>query len=207
MLGEMAFHHQIPHELAFQAFTDQPEISVSGGGGGGGSGAPTWLNNAVFRQLNFLHLQDESESRDDKVLLPPAGKTGTGGDRRTRGESGCGGEEEEDDDDEAGDEEELVEGEAARYKADILRHPLYEQLLSAHVSCLRIATPVDQLPKIDAQLAQSQRVVAKYSAIGINSGVQVVDEKDLDQFMVCFSYLYHLVSKVRLFLFGWLLSV
>ncbi|KAJ7957475.1 Homeobox protein knotted-1-like [Quillaja saponaria] len=65
------------------------------------------------------------------------------------------------------------------YKADILGHPLYEQLLSAHVSCLRIATPVDQLPRIDAQLAQSQRVVDKYSVHGNG----VVDEKELDQFM------------------------
>ncbi|EYU34921.1 hypothetical protein MIMGU_mgv11b016217mg [Erythranthe guttata] len=47
--------------------------------------------------------------------------------------------------------------EREKYKADILSHPLYEQLLSAHVSCLRIATPVDQLPRIDAQLAQSQQ--------------------------------------------------
>ncbi|KAH1217039.1 Homeobox protein knotted-1-like 3 [Glycine max] len=66
------------------------------------------------------------------------------------------------------------------YKADILGHPLYDQLLSAHVSCLRIATPVDQLPRIDAQLQQSQRVVEKYSALAHNG---VVDEKELDQFM------------------------
>ncbi|KAF7806485.1 homeobox protein knotted-1-like LET12 isoform X2 [Senna tora] len=67
----------------------------------------------------------------------------------------------------------------AEYKADILGHPLYEQLLSAHVSCLRIATPVDQLPRIDAQLQQSQRVLEKYSGLGNG----VVDEKELDQFM------------------------
>ncbi|KAF3453024.1 hypothetical protein FNV43_RR03457 [Rhamnella rubrinervis] len=176
----MAFDHEIPHEMAFQAFTDQPEISVNGNGG---SGAPTWLNNAVFRQQNFLHLQPESESRNDELLMAPASKTCSVSDRRSYRESGCG--REEVDGDEEGDEEdeELVESQAARYKAGIVRHPLYEQLLSTHVSCLRIATPVDQLPKIDAQLAQSQRVVAKYSAIGINSGVQVVDEKDLDQFM------------------------
>ncbi|KAJ4827244.1 hypothetical protein Tsubulata_015206, partial [Turnera subulata] len=68
----------------------------------------------------------------------------------------------------------------ARYKAEILAHPLYDQLLSAHVACLRIATPVDQLPRIDAQLAQSQHVVAKYSALG--QGL-VPDDKELDQFM------------------------
>lgn len=72
----------------------------------------------------------------------------------------------------------------ARSKADILLHPLYDQLLSAHVACLRIATPVDQLPRIDAQLAQSQQVVAKYSALGSQQGL-VPDDKELDQFMVC----------------------
>lgn len=72
----------------------------------------------------------------------------------------------------------------ARYKADILSHPLYEQLLSAHVACLRIATPVDQLPRIDAQLAQSQHVVDKYSALGGGGQGLVGDDKELDQFMV-----------------------
>ncbi|KAL1556809.1 homeobox protein knotted-1-like 3 [Salvia divinorum] len=65
-----------------------------------------------------------------------------------------------------------------RYKAEILSYPLYEQLLAAHVACLRIATPVDQLPRIDAQLAQSQQVVDKYSTVGHGA-----DDKELDQFM------------------------
>ncbi|KAH7511025.1 hypothetical protein JRO89_XSUnG0225500 [Xanthoceras sorbifolium] len=76
----------------------------------------------------------------------------------------------------------VVNWQNARYKAEILTHPLYEQLLSAHVACLRIATPVDQLPRIDAQLAQSQHVVAKYSALGGGQGL-VDDGKELDQFM------------------------
>ncbi|XP_039057254.1 homeobox protein knotted-1-like 3 isoform X1 [Hibiscus syriacus] len=71
----------------------------------------------------------------------------------------------------------------ARCKAEILAHPLYEQLLSAHVSCLRIATPVDQLPRIDAQLAQSQHVVDKYSALGGGAQSLVAGDKELDQFM------------------------
>ncbi|OMO61609.1 hypothetical protein CCACVL1_23376 [Corchorus capsularis] len=71
----------------------------------------------------------------------------------------------------------------ARHKAEILAHPLYEQLLSAHVACLRIATPVDQLPRIDAQLAQSQHVVAKYSTLGGGTQGLVGDDKELDQFM------------------------
>ncbi|CAK9146460.1 unnamed protein product [Ilex paraguariensis] len=75
----------------------------------------------------------------------------------------------------------VVNWQNARCKAEILVHPLYEQLLSAHVACLRIATPVDQLPRIDAQLAQSQHVVAKYSALGHGN---LGDDKELDQFMV-----------------------
>nr|GMD25966.1 homeobox protein knotted-1-like LET12 isoform X1 [Ipomoea batatas] len=67
-------------------------------------------------------------------------------------------------------------------KAELLNHPLYDQLLSAHVSCLRIATPVDQLPRIDAQLAQSQNVVAKYSSL-LAHPQPPLDDKDLDQFM------------------------
>ncbi|XP_020209467.1 homeobox protein knotted-1-like 3, partial [Cajanus cajan] len=80
-----------------------------------------------------------------------------------------------------GDGGEAVNWEIGRWKAEILAHPLYEQLLSAHVACLRIATPVDQLPRIDAQLAQSQNVVAKYSAFGHNN--IVAEDKELDQFM------------------------
>ncbi|KAL1553742.1 Homeobox protein knotted-1-like let12 [Salvia divinorum] len=71
--------------------------------------------------------------------------------------------------------------EREKCKADILTHPLYDQLLSAHVSCLRIATPVDQLPRIDAQLALSQQVVAKYSVLGHSQ--HPLDDKDLDNFM------------------------
>lgn len=69
--------------------------------------------------------------------------------------------------------------ELREYKAEILGHPLYDQLLSAHVSCLRIATPVDQLPRIDAQLQQAQRVLQKYSSVGIGN----MDPKELDHFM------------------------
>ncbi|GAB2233549.1 hypothetical protein Droror1_Dr00002775 [Drosera rotundifolia] len=67
----------------------------------------------------------------------------------------------------------------AKMKAEILQHPLYEQLLSAHVACLRIATPVDQLQRIDAQLERSGSVVARY---GEAVGEGTVDE-ELNQFM------------------------
>ncbi|KAG6427768.1 hypothetical protein SASPL_112015 [Salvia splendens] len=67
--------------------------------------------------------------------------------------------------------------EKERCKADILSHPVYEQLLSAHVACLRIATPVDQLHKIDAQLAHSHQIAAKYSLL------PPLHHKDLHPFM------------------------
>ncbi|KAJ8526860.1 hypothetical protein K7X08_029337 [Anisodus acutangulus] len=49
-------------------------------------------------------------------------------------------------------------------KGDIATHPLYEQLLSAHVACLRVATPIDQLPLIDAQLSQSHHLLRSYAS-------------------------------------------
>ncbi|KAE9604535.1 putative transcription factor Homeodomain-TALE-KNOX family [Lupinus albus] len=167
----MAFHHNdhAPHEINFQSYADEQRqltqnrdmqrlLPFSAGVSGGEPS--TWLNNAASnRQQNFLHLQPDSSAQNDDVR----GMIGKNMDRNHRTESNN-----------MMESEELME-----YKADILRHPLYEQMLSEHVSCLRIATPVDQLPRIDAQLQQSQRVVEKYSGLGNG----VVDEKELDQFM------------------------
>ncbi|KAM0024207.1 putative transcription factor Homeodomain-TALE-KNOX family [Helianthus debilis subsp. tardiflorus] len=47
-------------------------------------------------------------------------------------------------------------------KMEIANHPLYQHLLSAHVGCLRVATPIDQLPLIDAQLSQAHHVLLRY---------------------------------------------
>lgn len=124
---------------------------------------------SILRPQNFLRLDSESNAHNDDA---GAGAFNTD-------DGGGGGEEEMVEDDDGGGDYE-----SARHKAEILSHPLYEQLLNAHVSCLKIATPVDQLPRIDAQLTQSQRVVAKYSVLG-NGGV--VDGKELDQFMVIVS--------------------
>lgn len=68
----------------------------------------------------------------------------------------------------------------AKCKAEIVGHPMYPQLLEGHVACLRVATPVDQLPKIDAQLARSQDVLAKYSS----SPAAGAAHHELDHFMV-----------------------
>ncbi|KAF2317107.1 hypothetical protein GH714_011817 [Hevea brasiliensis] len=121
------------------------------------SAGPAWLSNAVLRLNDDVLGRNQSEK----------------GDHNNNNNGG---------------EDELIDGgvgggdnwERAKCKAEILGHPLYEQLLAAHVACLRIATPVDQLARIDTQLAQSQEVVAKYSVLGNG---QVVDQKELDQFM------------------------
>ncbi|KAK1374777.1 homeobox protein HD1 [Heracleum sosnowskyi] len=51
-----------------------------------------------------------------------------------------------------------------RMKVEIATHPLYDQLLSAHVACLRVATPIDQLPLIDAQLSHSHHLLRSYAS-------------------------------------------
>ncbi|CAO2819988.1 unnamed protein product [Amaranthus hypochondriacus] len=59
--------------------------------------------------------------------------------------------------------------EQRQIKAEIATHPLYEQLLAAHVSCLKVATPIDQLPLIDAQLSQSHNLLRSYASQHNNS--------------------------------------
>ncbi|XVE98477.1 hypothetical protein REPUB_Repub03eG0109800 [Reevesia pubescens] len=71
--------------------------------------------------------------------------------------------------------------ERAKCKAEIMGHPMYDHLLEAHVACLRVATPVDQLAKIDAQLARSQEFLAKYSSADASSAGAA--EEELDHFM------------------------
>ena len=201
----MAFHD---HEMSFESFTDhhhhhhhqqhhhqhQQQQRLSGAvvdvsSGGGGSGAPTWLSNAILRQQSSNNNNNNSSSsvlhdgNDDVHAGSTNHRGGGGGGDRNRTES------------EDCEREERWEWESAKHKGDIVTHPLYEQLLSAHVACLRIATPVDQLPKIDAQLEQSQRVVAKYSVLGNGA----VDQKELDQFMVSSVFL-SVICLVTLFL-------
>ncbi|KAF8032943.1 hypothetical protein BT93_D1739 [Corymbia citriodora subsp. variegata] len=72
-------------------------------------------------------------------------------------------------------------------KAEIANHPMYEQLLSAHVACLRVATPIDQLPLIDAQLAQSHHLLRSYAASSVqqhgHNGLSPHDRQELDNFL------------------------
>ncbi|KAH6819763.1 homeobox protein knotted-1-like 3 [Perilla frutescens var. hirtella] len=160
---------------------------------------PTWLNSAILRQpnhfdANFLNLHTNSGSSSPAAAsnnpwlsgdsMIAAAISHESADfhnhnsnvsdtlRSELPESGGGG---------------VVNWQNGRYKAEILSHPLYEQLLSAHVACLRIATPVDQLPRIDAQLAQSQQVIDKYSALAhsnlADADADADHNKQLDQFM------------------------
>ncbi|KAL2547374.1 Homeobox protein knotted-1-like 7 [Forsythia ovata] len=67
-------------------------------------------------------------------------------------------------------------------KAEIAAHPLYEQLLSAHVACLRVATPIDQLPLIDAQLSQSHHLMRSYAQQNTNP-FSPHQRQELDNFL------------------------
>ncbi|MED6131312.1 Homeobox protein HD-1, variant 2 [Stylosanthes scabra] len=67
-------------------------------------------------------------------------------------------------------------------KAEIATHPLYEQVLAAHVACLRVATPIDQLPLIEAQLSQSHHVLRSYVSQHTHS-LSPHDRQDLDNFL------------------------
>lgn len=77
-----------------------------------------------------------------------------------------------------------VSGEHQRqFKAEIATHPLYEELLSAHVACLRVATPIDQLPLIDAQLDQSHHLLRSYASQRTHS-LSPHERQELDNFLV-----------------------
>ncbi|KAM1037381.1 hypothetical protein FF1_032229 [Malus domestica] len=88
-------------------------------------------------------------------------------------------------------------------KAEIATHPLYEQLLSAHVSCLRVATPIDQLPLIDAQLSQSHHLLRSYASQPQHAqSVSPHERQELDNFLaqyliVLCSFKEHLQQHVR----------
>lgn len=70
-------------------------------------------------------------------------------------------------------------------KAEIVTHPLYEQLLAAHVACLRVATPIDQLPLIDAQLTQSHHLLRSYASQQHHHGNSLSphERQELDNFL------------------------
>ncbi|XP_076918574.1 homeobox protein knotted-1-like 3 isoform X3 [Bidens hawaiensis] len=204
----MAFHDNISHEMALQHFSDQHQLTTGNVEVLGGilpsdhhpktsqsPPPPTWLNSAILRPHSHhyatgLHLQttnsDSSNSNNHWLSPRPIDNDDTN--RESMFVSAMNGDENamklsqrQSLSDGNGSNNQEREWEFAKCKADIYSHPMYDQLLSAHVSCLRIATPVDQLPRIDAQLAQSQQVIDKYAMLGNNN--QPIDDKDLNQFM------------------------
>ncbi|KAI4303486.1 hypothetical protein MLD38_039109 [Melastoma candidum] len=71
-------------------------------------------------------------------------------------------------------------------KVEIANHPLYEQLLAAHVACLRVATPIDQLPLIEAQLAHSHHLLRSYAAAAAvqqHRELSPAERHELDSFL------------------------
>ncbi|EXC17788.1 Homeobox protein knotted-1-like 7 [Morus notabilis] len=70
-------------------------------------------------------------------------------------------------------------------KAEIATHPMCEQLIAAHVSCLRVATPIDQLPLIDMQLSQSHHLLRSYASLQHQHGHSLSphDRQELDNFL------------------------
>ncbi|KAG8382312.1 hypothetical protein BUALT_Bualt05G0064200 [Buddleja alternifolia] len=86
----------------------------------------------------------------------------------------------------SGDVSMEVSGEQQQHhqlKAAIAAHPMYEQLLSAHVACLRVATPIDHLPLIDAQLSQSHNLLRSYAAQNTSFSLSPLETQDLDNFL------------------------
>uniref|UniRef100_A0ACD5TTW3 Uncharacterized protein n=1 Tax=Avena sativa TaxID=4498 RepID=A0ACD5TTW3_AVESA len=67
-------------------------------------------------------------------------------------------------------------------KGEMAVHPLCEQLVAAHVGCLRVATPIDHLPLIDAQLTQSSGLLHSYAAHH-RPFLSPHDKQELDSFL------------------------
>ncbi|XP_042498426.1 homeobox protein HD1-like isoform X2 [Macadamia integrifolia] len=89
-------------------------------------------------------------------------------------------------------------------KAEIATHPLYEQLLAAHVGCLRVATPIDHLPFIDMQLGQAHHLLRSYASLHHHqpTALSPHERQDLDNFLeqyllVLYSFKEQLQQHVR----------
>ncbi|XP_043718395.1 homeobox protein HD1-like [Telopea speciosissima] len=90
-------------------------------------------------------------------------------------------------------------------KATIATHPLYEQLLAAHVGCLRVATPSDHLPFIDMQIGQAHNLLRSYSSFHHHHrshAFSPYERRDLDNFLeqyllVLYSFKEQLQQHVR----------
>ncbi|CAK9181340.1 unnamed protein product, partial [Ilex paraguariensis] len=178
----MALHHQrcTGQHLAENGSVLRGILPESTSDGASRKPPPTWLlrrqnHHFAAGDNNFLHLQtiNSDSSNSNQWLFKQNDDVSTMNQEKKMNSEST----ENNGEESSGDWERTV-----KCKAEIVNHPLYDQLLSVHVQCLRIATPVDQLPMIDAQLAQSQHSVAKYSMLG-GHGIQDIEHKDLDHFM------------------------
>ncbi|XP_009617782.1 homeobox protein HD1 [Nicotiana tabacum] len=77
----------------------------------------------------------------------------------------------------------ISEDNQRQLKGEIATHPLYEQLLSAHVACLRVATPIDQLPLIEAQFSQSHHLLRSYASQHHSHSLSPHERQELDNFL------------------------
>ncbi|KAL8488479.1 hypothetical protein ACS0TY_024668 [Phlomoides rotata] len=159
----MAFqdhHHdlsqQIPHPSSsvFRSLLSDPDDKPP---------TTAWLNTSTLHHHHWLPTQSQPSGGDNSDHHHHQDSGGGGGENSNSSNGNN------------------TNWEKEKCKADIVNHPLYEQLMSAHVACLRIATPVDQLQRVDAQLAQSHQLVSRYSLLG--HGQHPLDDKDLDHFM------------------------
>lgn len=67
----------------------------------------------------------------------------------------------------------------------VVSHPLFPDMLAKHAACLRVGTPVDQLPDIEAQLLRAPEVTEKYRVLRDQiTDVSPEEQEDLDRFMV-----------------------
>lgn len=158
--GMMGFSAQQQHSHGSTIIDHSASAAAAAAGGGGGGGG------GQGRGMLDLH----SDTANSSELL---GSSRSDGDHPHHGHH----------DQQQQQQENHMVWQNSRLKADVLQHPLYDQLLAAHVACLRIATPVDQLPKIDAQLAQQHHVVAKYSVLGRNQLLTGEEKEELDRFL------------------------
>ncbi|OAY76827.1 Homeobox protein knotted-1-like 3 [Ananas comosus] len=78
-------------------------------------------------------------------------------------------------------------------KAEIAVHPLCEQLVGAHIGCLRVATPIDHLPLIDAQAAQSHSILQSYAARH-RPFLPPHEKHELDSFLIYFTQAQYLLA-------------
>lgn len=74
---------------------------------------------------------------------------------------------------------------SAMLKAEIVSHPLYENLLRAHVQCLSVGLPADHVRALEAQLANKHSVAIKYLMLGKEQCAAHVNGQDMNMLRGC----------------------